>query len=105
MNKKGDWKWSGDKWLLRTRGLPSVIQSIKKFVITYDGAIVDLVEFKAELFSGETMIWKVGEVFNNQYFTIKHYKGNLDKYQDTNHYLTANDLAKPTVEVKKGKTI
>ena len=52
---------------------------------------------------GEKHIWKIGEMFNNDYFTIKHYTGEVNKYQDTGRYLTANGTAEPTVKVKQGK--
>ena len=61
----------------------------------------ELEEFDQE--DGEEHIWKIGEVFHNEYFTIKHYKGIVDKYQDTGRYLTANENVEPTVKVKQGK--
>ena len=55
---------------------------------------------------GNKHIWKIAEEFNNGYFTIKHYTGVQDKYQDTGMYLTANgNDAEPTVKVKQSKKI
>ena len=64
----------------------------------------ELVEYDG-LPDGEKHIWKIGEMFNNDYFTIKHYTGKVDKYQDTGRYLTANADKEPTVKVKQSKTV
>jgi hypothetical protein len=51
-------------------------------------------------------IWKIGEVFNDKYFTIKHYKGSSkDKLKDTGYYLTANAMSNPILKTKDGKKI
>ena len=59
-------------------------------------------------------IWKVGEVFNDKYFTIKHYKRikentnnrpSIEKMKDTGYYLTANVMKNPILKTKEGKKI
>ena len=66
----------------------------------------ELVEYNDQP-DGDKHIWKIGEMFNNGYFTIKHYTGEVNKYQDTGRYLTANENAEkePTVEVKQSKKV
>ena len=109
------------KWDKRTEdpGLPAIIKADK------DGNMVDgigpdqviafksttntaeLVDFVVSSLDGDKHIWKIGEVFNNDYFTIKHYTGETkNKYQDTGMYLTANgNDAEPAVKVKQSKKI
>ena len=54
----------------------------------------------------DTQIWKVGEVFNDGYFTIKHYKGSSeDKLKDTGYYLTANAMSNPILKIREGEKI
>ena len=51
-------------------------------------------------------MWKVGEVFNDKYFTIEHYKGSgNEELKDTGYYLTANAMSNPILKVKEGKKI
>ena len=66
----------------------------------------ELVDFGGQK-DREKHIWKIGETFHNEYFTIKHYTGKTDlEYQDTGMYLTRNGNAdEPTVEVKQSKKI
>ena len=65
----------------------------------------ELVDY-ADTPDGEIHIWKKGDVFHNKYFTIKHYTGETNKYQDTGMYLTANGMDdEPTVKVKQSKKI
>ena len=69
-----------------------------------DTNTAELVEFaNNDEDDGEKHIWKIGEFFNNKYFTIKHYTGIEDKYKDTGRYLTANGDAEPAVKLKQGK--
>ena len=54
----------------------------------------------------EYQIWKVGEIFNDKYFTIKHYNGsNKNNLKDTGYYLTANAMSNPILKIKEGKKI
>ena len=49
-------------------------------------------------------MWKVGEVFNDKYFTIEHYEGIAkDKLKDTGYYLTANAMSNPILKIKEGE--
>ena len=51
-------------------------------------------------------MWKVGEVFNDKYFTIEHYEGiNNENLNYTGHYLTANAMSNPILKTKDGKKI
>ena len=100
------------------RGSPNGIVSVDKEtktaaagstseVITTDGEDNVMLEgYSDSQFDQETQLWKVGEVFNNHYFTIKQYKGNQKKHKATGKYLTANgEMKNPTLMTKQGKKI
>ena len=54
----------------------------------------------------EYQIWKIGEIFNDKYFTIKHYNGSSkNNLKDTGYYLTANAMSNPILKIKEGKKI
>ena len=106
------------KWKKRTGSLPAIIFAAK--LANSDSGTDQVIAFKkgdttntTELvdynvggqIDGDKYIWKIGEVFHNEYFTIKHYTGKEDKYQDTGRYLTANAGKEPTVKVKQSKTV
>ena len=108
------------KWDKRTEdpGLPTIIFADKeKNTVDKDQVIsfksttdtTELVDYNVQIGAdGDKHIWKIGEKFNNDYFTIKHYTGeNKNKYQDTGRYLTANENTdkEPTVKVKQGKKV
>ena len=51
-------------------------------------------------------MWKVGEIFNDKYFTIKHYNGSSkNNLKDTGYYLTANAMSNPILKIKEGEKI
>ena len=104
------------KWDKRTEdpGLPTIIFADKeKNTVDKDQVIsfksttdtTELVDYNDQI-DGNKHMWKIGEEFNNGYFTIKHYTGIENRYQDTGMYLTANgNDAEPTVKVKQSKKI
>ena len=75
--------------------------------------IVKLEDYDSEnLPNYDNQVWKVGEVFNDKYFTIKHYKDmkentnsrpTIEKLKDTGYYLTANAMSNPIIKIKEGK--
>ena len=106
------------KWNKREKdpGFPTIIQANglkqsdtdKNQVIAFKSGnttnTAELVDYDDEVGADDdTQIWKTGEKFHNEYFTIKHYTGKLNEYQDTGRYLSANGTAEPTVKVKQGK--
>ena len=101
------------RWKKRTGSLPALIKNtidaLSSKVIAFKKGdttnTTELVVYNDQT-DGNKHIWKIGEEFNNGYFTIKHYTGIENRYQDTGMYLTANgNDAEPTVKVKQSKKI
>ena len=108
-------------WNKRTGSLPAIIKadeadnadSGEDQVIAFKkGDTTNTTELVAydgvnDQIDGDKYIWKIGEVFHNEYFTITHYTGKTNlEYQDTGHLLTANGNAdEPTVKFKQSKKI
>jgi len=119
-SKSGPWIWGEMEWSKENilRGLPGAIISVdetsKKPVVgstsqviaTDDKDIVTLEDYPGSQVDPETMLWKVGEVFNDHYFTIKQYKGAFKNFKATGKYLTANgDTKNPTLITKQEVTL
>ena len=103
------------RWKKRTGSFPTIIKAVAATSSDTDQVIAfkkgdttittELVNYNDQI-DGAKYIWKIGEEFKNGYFTIKHYTGIENRYQDTGMYLTANgNDAEPTVKVKQSKKI